>query len=101
MAGVRDLVDRQGVIAFVGGVGTASGVAVQRYLRQNKLSGSVYALAPRLLLNRTTPIFGTCGPHDDDASVMAKFLVEKIQKIGMLYQNDDYGLDSMAGAKDA
>lgn len=102
MSGVRDLVDRQGVIAFVGGVGTAPGVAVQRYLRQNKIIWIGVCSGAKAFIEPHNPYLWNMWPtYDDDASVMAKFLVEKkkFKKIGMLYQTDDYGLDSMAGAK--
>ncbi|OGP67915.1 MAG: hypothetical protein A2W27_03300 [Deltaproteobacteria bacterium RBG_16_44_11] len=102
MAGVRDLVDRQGVLAFVGGVGTAPGVAVQRYLQQNKIIWVGVCTGAKSFHVPHNPYLWNMWPaYDDDASVIAKFLVEKkkFKKIGMLYQNDDYGLDSMAGAK--
>ena len=102
MAGVRDLVDRQGVFAFVGGVGTAPGVAVQRYLQQNKIIWvGVCSGAKSFHVPHNPYLWNMWPAYDDDGSVIAKFAVEKkkYKKIGMLYQNDDYGLDSMAGVK--
>ncbi|KAF0160248.1 MAG: amino acid/amide ABC transporter substrate-binding protein HAAT family [Syntrophaceae bacterium] len=102
MAGVRDLVDRQGVLAFVGGVGTAPALAVRRYLAQNKIPlVSVMTGAEHLNFPHNPWLWALWPLYDDDASVMAKFLVEKkkFKKIGMLYQNDDYGLDPLAGVQ--
>lgn len=102
MAGVRDLVDRQGVFAFVGGVGTAPGVAVQKYLQQNKIIWVGVCTGAKAFHVPHNPYLWNMWPaYDDDGSVLTKFAVEKMKfkKIGMLYQNDDWGLDAMAGAK--
>jgi branched-chain amino acid transport system substrate-binding protein len=102
MAGVRDLVDRQGVFAFVGGVGTAPGVAVQKYLQQNKIIWISVCSGAKAFIVPHNPYLWTMWPtYDDDGSILAKFAVEKkkFKKIGMLYQNDDWGLDAMAGVK--
>lgn len=102
MAAVRDLVERQGVLAFVGGVGTAPALAVRNYLVQNKIPlVSVMTGAENLHVPHAPWIWGMWPMYDDDASVMTKFLVEKkkYKKIGMLYQNDDYGLDPLAAVK--
>jgi ABC-type branched-subunit amino acid transport system substrate-binding protein len=102
MAGVRDLVDRVGVLAFVGGLGTAPAVAVKRYLAQNKIPlVSVMSGAETLHVPHNPWIWGMWPLYDDDGSVMAQFVVEKLKakKIGFLYQNDDYGLDPLRAAQ--
>jgi ABC-type branched-subunit amino acid transport system substrate-binding protein len=102
MAGVRDLVDRQGVLAFVGGVGTAPAVAVRRYLAQNKIPLiAVMTGAETLHVPHNPWLWGMWPMYDDDGSVMAQFVVQKLKakKIGFLYQNDDYGLDPLAAAQ--
>ncbi|MDP2854782.1 MAG: ABC transporter substrate-binding protein [Smithellaceae bacterium] len=102
MAAVRDLVDRQGVLAFVGGVGTAPALAVKQYLAQNKIPlVSVMTGAENIHVPHNPWLWGTWPLYDDDASVMAKFVVQKLKakKIGMLYQNDDYGLDPLAAVQ--
>lgn len=102
MAGVRDLVDRQGVLAFVGGVGTAPALAVKGYLAQNKIPlVSVMTGAEHLYKPHNPWLWGMWPLYDDDGSIMAKFVVEKLKakKIGMLYQNDDYGLDPLAAVQ--
>jgi ABC-type branched-subunit amino acid transport system substrate-binding protein len=102
MAGVRDLVDRQGVLAFVGGVGTAPALAVRRYLAQNKIPlVGVMTGAEMLHVPHNPWLWGMWPMYDDDGSVMAQFVVQKLKakKIGMLYQNDDYGLDPLAAVQ--
>jgi len=102
MAGVRGIVDRQGVLAFVGGIGSSTGLAVRDYLRQNKIIWiSVCSGAKVFHVPHNPYQWNMWVSFDDEGSIIAKFLVEKkkFKKIAMLYQNDDYGLDSMAGVK--
>jgi len=78
MAGVRDLVDRQGVFAFVGGVGTAPGLAVQEYLKQKKIIWtSVCTGAKGFYVPHNPYNWGVWVLYEDDGSIIAKFLVEK------------------------
>jgi branched-chain amino acid transport system substrate-binding protein len=98
MAGVRELVDRRGIFAFVGGVGTAPGLAVQNFLKENETiwvgvcSGAAAFFDNPFLWNIWPSYF-------DDGSLLAKFAVENkgFKKIALFYQNDDWGLDAMAG----
>jgi branched-chain amino acid transport system substrate-binding protein len=98
MAGVRELVDRRGIFAFVGGVGTAPGLAVQSFLRENETiwvgvcSGAAAFFDNPFLWNIWPSYF-------DDGSLLAKYAVENkgFKKIALFYQNDDWGLDAMAG----
>jgi ABC-type branched-subunit amino acid transport system substrate-binding protein len=102
MAGVRDLVDRQGVFAFVGGVGTAPGLAVQEYLKQNKIIWTSVCTGAKGFYEPHNPyLWGVWVLYEDDGSIITKFLVEKkkFKKIGYLYQNDDWGADAMVGIK--
>lgn len=102
MAGVRDLVDRQGVFAFVGGVGTAPGLAVQDYLRQKKIIWTSVCTGAKGFYQPHNPYhWGVWVLYEDDGSIIAKFLVEKkkFKKIAYLYQNDDWGEDAMVGIK--
>jgi ABC-type branched-subunit amino acid transport system substrate-binding protein len=102
IAGVRNLVDRQGVLAFVGGVGSAPAMAVRNYLQRNKIIWVGVVAGAKALREPHNPYLWCMWPsYEDDASVMAKFLVEtkKFKKIGMLYQNDDYGLDPLAAVQ--
>jgi len=99
---VKELVERRGVFAFVGGVSGAGGMAVKDYLAQNK----VIWVSPATALNEyvfpVNPyLFGMYPLYDDEASVLTKYIVEtlKAKKIGFFYQNDQYGKDGLTGTK--
>jgi branched-chain amino acid transport system substrate-binding protein len=100
MAGVRDLVDRQDVFAFVGGVGTACGLAVQNYLRQNKIIWIGVCTGARDFQNN--PWLWQMWPdYFDEGAILTKHAVENmgLKKVAYLYQNDDWGHDAMDGVK--
>lgn len=99
---VKELVERKGVFAFVGGVGAACGMAVKDYLAQNKVvwvspstSISEYVFPANPYLFAAYPLY------EDEASVLTKYVVEKMKpkKIGFFYQNDAYGKSGLEGCK--
>lgn len=100
MAAVRDLVDRQGIFAVVGGVGTACGVAVQDYLKQRQIIWVGVTSGAREF--HDNPWLWNIWPaYFDEGSLLAKYAVEKkgLKKIAVIYQNDDWGLDTLEGVK--
>ncbi len=99
---VKELVERRGIFAFVGGVGAACGMAVKDYLAENK----VVWVGPSTAINEyvfpVNPyLFGIYPLYEDEASVLTKYIVEnlKMTKIGFFYQNDSYGKSGLAGCK--
>lgn len=103
VAVVKELVERQGVFAFVGGVGSATGMAVKDYLAANKIVWVSPSAADKEFTQPLNPyLFAQYPLYKDEASIMAKYIVEKLKtkKIGMLYQNDAYGKDGLEGAKE-
>ena len=99
---VKELVERQGVFAFVGGVGSATGMAVKDYLAKKKIIWVGPAAAYRGFIDPLDPyLFAVYPLYDDEASILTKYIVEglKSKKIAMLYQNDAYGKDGLEGAK--
>ncbi|HOJ14333.1 MAG TPA: ABC transporter substrate-binding protein [Deltaproteobacteria bacterium] len=99
---VKELVEREGIFAFVGGVGAACGMAVKDYLAQNKviwvspstaIDGYVFPVNPYL--------FAVYPLYDDEASILTKYIVEKLgaKKIAFFYQNDAYGKSGLDGCK--
>lgn len=99
---VKELVERRGVFAFVGGVGAACGMAVKDYLAEHK----VIWVGPSTAINEyvfpVNPyLFGIYPLYQDEASILTRYAVEKLgaKKIGFLYQNDAYGKDGLAGCK--
>lgn len=102
VAGVKELVERYGIFAFVGGVGTASCQSVYKYLLENKIIWISPCTGAKSFYDPFNPYLWVIWPtYENDASIIAKFAVEKkkYKKIAMLYQNDDYGLDSMESVK--
>jgi len=100
---VKELVERQGVFAFVGGVGAACGMAVKDYLAANKIPWVGPSAADQDFVQPINPyLFAVYPLYRDEANVLAKYIVEKLnmKKIGMLYQNDAYGKDGLEGAKE-
>lgn len=100
MAAVRELVSRQGIFAFVGGVGTAPGLAVQNFLRQNEIIW-IGVCTGASAFHDNPWLWNIWPAYFDEGSLLAKHAVENegFTKIAMLYQNDDWGTDAMAGVK--
>ncbi len=99
---VKKLVEREGIFAFVGGVGTATGMAVKKYLADNKIpwvspvTGSTHwAYPPSKYIFAMYPVY--CA----EAGVLIDYAVNKIgkKKIAIFYQNDDYGKLGLYGAE--
>ena len=102
VGGVKELVERQGVFAFVGGVGAAGGLAVKDYLAQNKVIWVGPATAVKEYVFPVQPYLYSVYPlYEDEASVLTKYIIEtlKIKKIGILYQNDSFGKNGLDGCK--
>lgn len=99
---VKELIDKYGIFAFVGGVGSSTGMAVKDYITQNKIIWvSPAAYVKEFVFPPNPYIFGVYFPYEDEASILTKYIVEKlkIKKIAFFYQNDSYGLDGLAGCK--
>lgn len=100
---VKELVERQGIFAFVGGVGSATGMAVKDYLAANKIPWVGPSAADQDFVQPINPyLFAVYPLYRDEANVLAKFIVDKLnmKKIGILYQNDAYGKDGLEGARE-
>jgi branched-chain amino acid transport system substrate-binding protein len=104
------LVEQDHVFAIVGSLGTAPGLATWGYLNQNKV--------PQVLLATGDAYWGNCVHHacqgstkpwtigwqpdyPGEAKLYAKYILahQKNAKIGVLYQNDAYGKNYLAGLK--
>jgi len=100
---VKELVERQEVFAFVGGVGSATGMAVKDYLAAKKIPWIGPAAADQEFTTPLNPyLFAVYPLYRDEANILAKYIVEKLKmkKIGILYQNDAFGKDGLKGAKE-
>jgi ABC-type branched-subunit amino acid transport system substrate-binding protein len=100
-AAVKEMINH-GVFAFVGGVGTATGMAVLDDIMEEKIpwvgmaTGSSHWAYP---LKRN--IFATYPNYIDEAYILTQYAVETLDKkrIAFFYQNDDYGKEGLRGAE--
>jgi branched-chain amino acid transport system substrate-binding protein len=100
----RKLVESDDVLFIFQSLGTAQNTAIQRYLNGKKV--------PQLFVATGATKFGnpenfpwTMGwqpNYQSEARIYAKYLLQNHPngKIGILYQNDDYGKDFIKGLKD-
>jgi ABC-type branched-subunit amino acid transport system substrate-binding protein len=99
---VRELVERHGIFAFVGGVGTACCQSVLSYLLENKIIWISPCSGATSFYKPFNPYLWNMWPsYENDASIIAKFAIEKkkYKKIAMFYLNDDYGLVALDSVK--
>ena len=99
---VKELVEREGVFAFVGGVGGACGLAVMDYLQEKKVIWVGPSAAITQFVFPAKPyVFAVYPLYEDEGSILTKFVVEKLKakKIGFSYQNDAYGKDGLEGGR--
>jgi branched-chain amino acid transport system substrate-binding protein len=100
----RKLVESDEVLLIFQSLGTPSNSAIQKYMNAKKV--------PQLFVATGATKWGdpknfpwTMGwqpNYQSEARIYAKYLLEKYPngKIGILYQNDDYGKDYVKGLKD-
>ena len=99
---VKELVEREGIFAFVGGVGAACGMAVKDYLAENKV---IWVGPSTAIVEYVFPVnpylFAVYPLYEDEASIITKYVVEKLgaKKIAFFYQNDAYGKSGLTGCK--
>jgi branched-chain amino acid transport system substrate-binding protein len=100
----RRLVEQEEVLALMGSLGTPTNVAVRKYLNQKKvpqllvLSSSAQWNNPREYPYSTSMNLAA----DQEAIAMGRYIASKHvgARIGILYQNDDYGKDFVRGLKE-
>ena len=99
----RKLVEETGVLAEVGTIGTAPNVAVQKYLNTKAVPQLFITAGGRRFNNPkafpwTVPLYPD---FETEGGVIAKYLLttKPNAKIGVLYQNDDFGKDYVRGLK--
>jgi len=99
----KELVERQGVLAVTSGLGSSCVLAVKDYLAEKKVISVGMCTGAKELVYPLNPYLFSCFDlFGDEASVLTKYVVEKlkIKKIGFFYQNDPMGWDALAGAKE-
>ena len=100
---VRKLVEQEEVLAIFGIIGTPTAAAVQRYLNERQVPELlIQSGAPRFADPQHYPWTMSIAPsYVDEARAYAKYIMEAKPegKIGVLYQNDDYGRAYLDGLK--
>ncbi len=99
---VRELVQQDEVFAISGGIGTATNMAVSGFLSDNNIpwispmSGVAHWSHPP-----KDNIFTIFPLYFDEGQIMAEMAVNQlgIKKIGIIYQNDDFGKSGLVGVK--
>jgi branched-chain amino acid transport system substrate-binding protein len=101
---IRKLVEQEEVLLLFGTLGTPPNSAIHKYVNAKKI--------PHVFLNTGATKWGdpqnfpwTMGwnlAYQTEAKIYATYLLQKYPnaKIGVLYQNDDYGKDYLKGLKD-
>ncbi len=99
---VKEMVERDEVFAFTGGVGTAPGMAVKDYIIDNEVAWVGPATgATHWGYPPSRYIFATYAPYFDEAAILIDHAVNELglTKIAVIYQNDDFGLSGVVGAR--
>jgi ABC-type branched-subunit amino acid transport system substrate-binding protein len=100
----RKLVEQDEILADIGSLGTPTNSSILKYLNSKKV--------PHLLISTgaakfndpkdfpwTTPFYP---PYAQEAKIYGKYVVKEMptSKIGVIYQNDDFGKDYLRGFKE-
>jgi ABC-type branched-subunit amino acid transport system substrate-binding protein len=99
----RKLIEDVGVLAEVGTIGTAPNVAIQKYLNAKQVPQLFITAGGRRFndpktFRWTVPLYPD---FETEGRVVAKYIsnIKPDAKIGVLYQNDDYGKDYLKGLR--
>lgn len=99
----RKLIEDVGVLAEVGTIGTAPNVAIQKYLNSKQVPQLFITAGGRRFNDpKTFPWTVPLYPDfETEGRVVAKYIAKAKPdaKIGVLYQNDDYGKDYLKGLR--
>ncbi|MET0344244.1 MAG: ABC transporter substrate-binding protein [Polyangiales bacterium] len=100
---VRKLVEQENVLAVFNAVGTPSNTAIQKYLNQKKIP-HLFAATGATKWNDPKNFPWTIGfnpSYHREGETYAKHILKHNPKakIAVLYQNDDFGKDVLAGLK--
>ncbi len=100
---VRKLVEQEQVLAVFGIIGTPTAAAVQRYLNERQIPELfIQSGAPRFADPQHFPWTMSIAPgYADEAQAYARYILHAKPegKIGVLYQNDDFGRAYLDGLK--
>jgi branched-chain amino acid transport system substrate-binding protein len=99
----RRLVEEDEVVAIVGSMGTPTNTAIVRYMNAKKVPHILLATGASKWGNpKENPwTMGWYPTYRTEGVIYGKYIINNVKdaKIGVLYQNDDYGKDFVAGLK--
>jgi len=100
----KKLVEQDKALAIVGGLGTAPHSAVYEYLNQKGVPDLFVSSGARKWGADPEKFPYTIGfivDYTSEGTMIGKFISDNMpgQKVGVLYQNDDFGKDGLAGVK--
>jgi branched-chain amino acid transport system substrate-binding protein len=101
---VRELVEKEGVFAIVSGIGTANGRAVADYLEQQGVPFFSPASGDKFWSDPGKKNVYTAFPrYVTEGEILGKYVATDLgkKKIGVLYQDDDFGKQGLEGVKKA
>lgn len=107
---VKELVERIGILAVTSITSGASGNAVKSYLAENDVlicAPTTGAMSPVIESNKKAGdkinryVFSYIPLFEDESSILTDFIIKKLKlkKLGILYQNDMFGINGLAGVK--
>jgi len=100
----RKLVESDGVLLIFQSLGTPSNTAIQKYMNAKKVP-QLFVATGATKWGNPSAFHWTMGwqpPYQAESRIYAKYILDNYPngKIGILYQNDDYGKDYVKGLKD-
>jgi ABC-type branched-subunit amino acid transport system substrate-binding protein len=100
----RRLVENDEVLLIFGSLGTASNSAIQKYMNEKKVP-QLFISTGATKWNDPKQFPWTMGwqpSYQSEGRIYAKYILKErpTGKIGILYQNDDYGKDYVKGIRD-
>jgi ABC-type branched-subunit amino acid transport system substrate-binding protein len=102
-AAVREMIDRENVFAFVGGVGTANGLAVLPLILRAGVPWVSPASGSVVFAERSEGlVFPTFTNYVVESALLTRYAAEElgVENIAVFYQNDDYGREGLRGLEE-
>jgi ABC-type branched-subunit amino acid transport system substrate-binding protein len=100
----RKLVEQDEILADIGSLGTPTNSSILKYLNSKKVPHLLVSTGAAKFNNPkdfawTTPFYP---PYAQEAKIYGKYIVKEMptSKIGVIYQNDDFGKDYLRGFKE-
>lgn len=103
VAAVRELIDREGVFAFVGGVGTANGLAALPLIQRAGVPWVGPASGSEQFAEQSGGlVYASFTDYTVEAALMTRHAVQELgsTNIAIFYQNDGYGQAGLRGLED-